>query len=146
MFTDTDSLCYSQVCTNCGSVHGYQTAIKFVDFYENIHRIRKKSVYHRKYHILKVINDIARKNSIQIGYYNREKILRIFALIDQVSPEVDTRQRRIISINFILKQLFDIFGIEYKFIPLTKSRKTLKYHNFWWKRVYGLIKDDIISK
>ena len=137
---------FKQVCTNCGSVNGYQTAIKFVDFYENIHRIRKKSVYHRKYDILKVIKDVAQKNSIQIGYYNREKILRIFELIDQVSPEVDTGQRRIISINFILKQLFDIFGIKYKFIPLTKSRKTLKCHNFWWKQVYGLIKDDIISK
>ena len=42
---------FKQVCTNCGSVHGYRSANEFVDFYENLHRIRRKSVYHRKYHI-----------------------------------------------------------------------------------------------
>ena len=96
------------VCTNCGLAHGFQSANEFVDFYENIHRIRKKSVYPRKHHILNVINDIAQKNNIQIDYYNREKILRIFALIDQVSSKLDTGRKRTISVNFILKQLFDI--------------------------------------
>ena len=62
------------VCKNCGQVHHYLTAEEFVDFYENRHRIRKKSVFHRKYHILNVMNDIAQKNNIQIGYHNRENI------------------------------------------------------------------------
>ena len=48
------------------------------------------------------MNDIAQKNNIQIGYYNREKILRIFALIDQVAKRIDTGRRRMISVNFIL--------------------------------------------
>ena len=48
-----------------------------------------------------------------------------------------------ISVNFILKQLFDILGIEYNFIPLTRSKNTLKYYSQWWERVYALIKDDI---
>ena len=64
------------VCKNCGQVHDYLTADEYVDFYENRHRIKRKSVYHRKYHILNVINDIAHDNNIQVGYYNREKILR----------------------------------------------------------------------
>ena len=63
------------VCTDCGSVHGYKSASEFVDFYDNVYRIRKKPVYHRKYPILNVMNDIAQKNRMQIGYYNREKIL-----------------------------------------------------------------------
>ena len=58
------------------------------------------------------MNDIAQKNNIQIGYYNREKILRIFRLIDQNSPEVNIGRKRMISVNFILKQLFDILEIE----------------------------------
>ena len=101
------------VCKNCGQVHDYLIANEFVDFYENRHRIRKKSVYHRKYHIWNVMNDIAQKNNIQIGFYNRENILRIIRLIDQVSPEVNIGRNRMISLNFILKQLFDILGIEY---------------------------------
>ena len=47
------------------------------------------------------------------------------------------------SVNFFLKQLFDILGIEYNFIPLTRSKNTLKYYSQWWERVYALIKDDI---
>ena len=93
---------------------------KYANFYENRHKIRKKSVYHRKYHIMNVMNDIAQKNNIQIGYYNRENILRIFKLIYQLSPDVNIGRRRMISVNFILKQLCDILGIEYKFIPLTQ--------------------------
>ena len=76
---------------------------------------------------MNVMNDIAEKNNIQIGYYNRKKILRIFRLIYQVSLEVNVGRKRTISVNFILIQLFDILGIEYKFIPLTRSKNTLKY-------------------
>ena len=46
------------VCLNCGSVHGYDYVNEYIDFYENIHKIRRKSVYHRKYHIENVINNI----------------------------------------------------------------------------------------
>ena len=131
------------VCINCGQVYDYLTADEYVDFYENRHKIRKGSLYHRKYHI-NVMNDIAQKNNIQIGYYNRENIPRIFKLIDRVSSEVnDIGRKRSISVNFIIKQLFDILGIEYKFIPLTRSKTTLKYCSQWWEKVYALIKDDI---
>ena len=82
------------VCINCGQVYDYLTANEYVYFYENRHKIRKKSVYHRKYHIVNVVNDVAQKNNIQIGYYNRENILRIFKLIDRVSPEVNNIGRK----------------------------------------------------
>ena len=131
------------VCINCDQVHDYLTADEYVDFYENRHKIRKNSVYNRKYHITNVMNDIAQKNNIQIGYYNTEKILRIFRLIDQNSPEVNIGRKRMISVNFILKQLFDILEIEYKFIPLTKTKKTLNYYSQWWAQIYDLIKEDI---
>lgn len=129
------------VCKNCGQVHGEYYAPEYFDFNGNRHRIRKKAVYHRKYHIINVMNDIAQKNNIQIGYYNRENILRIFQLLNRVTPEVGRKQ--LISINFIIKQLFDTLGIEYKFIPLTRSKNTLKYYEDWWERVYDLIKGDI---
>ena len=89
------------------------------------------------------MNEIAQKNNIQIGYYNRENILRIFKLIDRVSPEVNNGRKRLISVNFIIKQLFNVLGIEYKFNPLTRLKNTLKYYEDWWERVYDLIKDDI---
>ena len=81
---------------------------------------------------------------MQVGYYNREKILRIFRLIDRVTPEVNNFRRKwFISVNFIIKQLCDILGVEYKIIPLTQSKNTLRYYENWGKRVYSLIKADI---
>ena len=128
------------VCKNCGQVHDYLTVDEYADFYESRYKTKRKSVYHRKYHIINVMNDIAQINSIQIGYYNRENILRIFKLIDNVTPEVNNFDRkRLISVNFIIKQLFDILGIEYKIIPLTRIKNTLKYYENWWERVYALI-------
>ena len=88
----------------------------------------------------------AQKNKTQFDSYNREKILRIFSLFDKVLSNVDTDRKRMISINSILKQLFDILGIKYKFVPLLKSKKTLQYYNLWWKCAYELIKNDIIRK
>lgn len=76
-------------------------------------------MYIRKYHILNVIDDIAKRNKIQISYNNREKILRIFALINKVLPQVNNGRKRMISIKFILRQIFRVLGIEYKFIPLS---------------------------
>ena len=131
------------VCENCGQVHDYLTADEYIDFYENRYRIKSKSVYHRKYHIINVMNDIAQTNGIQIGYYNRENILRIFKVIDNVTHQPRVRRKRLISVNFIIKQLFDMLGIEYKFIPLTKSKKTLNYYSQWWAQIYDLIKEDI---
>ena len=89
------------------------------------------------------MNDIAQKNNIQIGYYNREKIVRISRLIDPNSRVVNIARKRMISVNFILKQLFDTLGIECKFIPLTKSKKTLNYYSQWWAQIYDLVKEDI---
>ena len=37
----------------------------------------------------------------------------------------------------------DILGVEYKIIPLTRSKNTLRYYENWWERVYSLIKADI---
>ena len=112
----------SIVCKNCGEVHDQYFSSEYIGFYENRYRIKRKSVYHRKYHIINVMNDIAQTNGIQIGYYNRENILRIFKLIDNVTHQPGVRRKRLISVNFIIKQLFDMLGIEYKFIPLTKSK------------------------
>ena len=132
------------VCKNCGQVQDYLTVDEYADFYESRNKTKRKSVYHRKYHIINVMNDIAQINSIQIGYCNRENILRIFKLIDNVTPEVNNFDRkRLISVNFTIKQLFDILGTEYKIIPLTRIKYTLKYYENWWERVYALIKTNV---
>ena len=65
-------------------------------------------------------------------------------MISQVTPEMNNfHRKRLISVSFIIKQLFDILGVEYKIIPITQSKNTLRYYENWWERVYSLIKTDI---
>ena len=130
------------VCENCGQVHHYSTADEYVDFYENRYRIKRKSIYYRNYHIINTLNDIAEKNNIQIEHYDRESILRIFKLFDRIELP-DVGRKRLISVNYIIKQLLDILGIEYKFISHTRIKNTLKYYTEWWDKVHGHITDDV---
>ena len=44
------------VYKNCGKVYGYDIASEFIDFYENMNKIKRKSVYHRKYHTENILN------------------------------------------------------------------------------------------
>ena len=102
------------VCRSCGSVHSYDFAIENIDFYENMYKIRRKSVYHRKYYIEKVVMDISRKNKI-------DRILKMFNEIEKILSQINGKRKRMISINYILKQLFKKPGIKHTFIQITKS-------------------------
>ena len=46
------------ICTNCGKIYYEFYKNNYIDFYENMYKIRKKSIYKRKYHIENVLNNI----------------------------------------------------------------------------------------
>ena len=54
-------------CLSCGIVQGYNYVKEYVNFYDNIHRFIRKSVYHRKYHINNILLDIEKKYNIKIS-------------------------------------------------------------------------------
>ena len=64
-------------------------------------------------------------------------------LTDRAASQINANRKRMISINYIWKQLFGTMRINCKFISLTRSKKALRYYNQWWRQVYELIKDDI---
>ena len=133
------------VCLNCGSVHGYDYSKEYVDFNENMYRIRRKSVYHRKYHIENVINSICCKNGFQISLKDSGKILKIFEEIDTVLPLVNKNRKRMISTKFVLKQIFLMLGLPFENITITKSKKTLEFYDRYWVRILLLRFDKIKS-
>ena len=126
------------VCMSCGIVQGYEPAREFIDFYENRHRIRRKSVYHRKYHI----NDILMRK-IEISVKNRTKIMRIFNEIGEIIPKMESKRKRMISINFMLRQVLRMMGLPYENIPISKTKKTLKSYQQYWDRIILLIGERI---
>ena len=132
-------------CINCGLVNGYDYVQEYFNFHENMYKIRRKSVYHRKYHIENVINSISSKNYIQLTHYQRDKIYKIFVEIDSVLSEVNDGRKRMISIKYVIKQLFKMLRLPYKDINVTKSKRTLTYYKQYWKKVQLLIGNRIQS-
>ena len=110
-----------------------------------MYRIRKKSIYHRKYHIDNLMNIISFKNNIQVTQKQMNQIHKVFIEIDSVLHEVNDGRKRMISIKFIMKQLFKMLGLPYKDIQVTRSKRTLKYYKQYWGKVQSLIGDRIQS-
>ena len=128
-------------CVNCGSVLGYVFVDKCIDIYENMYKIRKKSVYCRKYYIENVMNSI----SFELTHEQINQIHKVFVEIDSVLHEVNNSRKRMISVKFIMKQLFKMLGLPYNDINVTKSKKTLKYYKQYWEKVQSLVGDRIQS-
>ena len=131
------------ICKQCSSVHGYQTARGYIDFYENRYRIKRKSVYNRKYHLQNKIISLVELNNIQISYSDQQKILDIFKTIDKILPIVNNKTRkRMIKIDFILNKLFHLLNINIK-ISQKESKNTSLYNEKYWDQINSLIGDEI---
>ena len=142
---DMENVNGMNICINCGSVHGYVYVNEYIDFFENMHRIRRKSVYHRKYHIGNMLNSICYRNRVQLTSNQRDRIYKVFVEINSILHKMNYGRKRIISIKYIMKQLFKMLGLPYKDIQVTKSEETLTYYKQYWTKVQLLIGDKIQS-
>ena len=132
------------VCINCGLVHGYDYVREYFDFYNNMYKIRRKSVYNRNYHIDNVLDNISCENNTQLTHKQRDRIHKVFIEIDGVLHMVNDGRKRI-SVKYVIKQLFKMLGLPYKDINVTKSKRTSTYYNQYWKKVQLLIGNRIQS-
>ena len=88
------------VCKNCGTIHDAPVIYDYIDFYQNMFKIKKKSRYHRKYHIQNILNNITEETKNQISIENRNKIMNIFKLLDKFGNIAG--RKRLINIKFII--------------------------------------------
>ena len=142
---DMENVNGMNICINCGSIHGYDYVSEYVDLHENMYKIRRKSVYHRKYHIENVLNSICYRNRVQLTHNQRNRIYKVFTEINSILHKINDGRKRIIQIKFILMQLFKMLGLPYKDIQVTKSEETLTYYKQYWAKVQLLIGDKIQS-
>ena len=126
------------VCRNCGSVHGYDYVNDYIDFYENMHRIHRKSIYHRKYHIFNILNRICYGNRVELTHTQRDKIHKLFRVIGSVIPLVSKDRKRMISTKYIIRQLVKLLGLPHEIIDISKSHKTLVFYNRYWSNILAL--------
>ena len=108
------------VCHSCGIVQGYESSIEYVNFYENRHKLKRKSIYHREYHINNTILDLKQKYKINISYHQKYKIDRVFTEIGKIINEVNGTRKRMISIDFILRKVLGMMNLPFEEIPISK--------------------------
>ena len=70
--------------------------------------------------IQNVIFDICSKDNMQITKIDKIKIFEIFYKIESVLPQINGDRKRMINIDFILKQILMMIRLQYKNIPTFK--------------------------
>lgn len=132
---DIQSIEGIMVCIQCGSVQDSEIVSEPVDFYQDMYKLRRKSVYMRKYRIENVLNDICFKHGIALTHDQRKRIYKIFDLIDTILPLVNGDRKRLISSKFLVKRIFMLFSLPFEFIKDPKSEKTLQFYNRYWAKI-----------
>ena len=132
------------VCLKCGSVHGYTDESEFIDFYENVYKIRRKSVYIRKYHIETIMNDLLVNQRVELTHNQRDRIYKVFEEIGHILHQINGNRKRMISIKYIMKKILEMMSLLYN-IPITKSKRTLAFYDKYWTKIMALIGDKIES-
>ena len=131
-----------KICLKCGLVNGITFKPDYFDFYNNMYKIVRKSVYIQKYHIENILNDLSVNKNVVLTCKERDKIYQIFTRIKDILHKVNKNRKRIISVKYILKQIFDMMDIKCH-INITKSKKTLAFYNKYWMQIMALIGDKI---
>ena len=68
-----------------------------------------------------MITSSCSKDDMQISTNDKNKILENFEKIESVLPQIHGDRKRMVNINFILKQILKKIKLLYKNIPISKS-------------------------
>ena len=101
--------------------------------------MKRKSIYHRKYHINNKLLDIKQKYNKELSYQDQIKVEKIFSDIGEITEKINKGRKRLISINYILKQILKSMYLPFENIPISKSKKTLILYDKYWKSITDLI-------
>ena len=127
-----------KICVKCGTENGHVLGLFDVKDLDRLY-YRKKSIYQRKYHYEKKVN----QNFKRINLTDDEKCQLYDKLIkiDNHMMEILNKQylrKRMININYLTKKILEEMGCEkYKLIELKISPQTLEFYEKWW----GLYKE-----
>ena len=130
-----------KICYYCGVANGHVLGFYDVKDYDRLY-FRKKSIYHRKYHYEKKVNQISKRTNL-----NDEQKCELYdklLKIDNYIMEILNKQyfrKRMININYLTKKLLEEMGCEkYKLINLKISPQTLEIYDQWWTSYKNLKK------
>ena len=122
-----------KICENCGCQNEH--VLGYFDKRDEDQLIfRKKSVYNRKYHYDKKVDQVSKM--IQLSEDEKYDLFNNLMEIDENVMEKLNKQfnrKRMISIVFLIKKILEEKGNDkYKLINLNTSHQTLVFYKKWW--------------
>ena len=122
-----------KICDYCGVANGHVLGFYDVKDYDRLY-FRKKSIYHRKYHYEKKVNQISK--ILNLTDEQKSELYDKLMNIDNHIMEILNKQyfrKRMISIEYLIKKLLKEMGCEkYKLIYLKIIPQTLEIYEKWW--------------
>ena len=122
-----------KICDYCGVANGHVLGFHDVKDYDRLY-FRKKSIYQRKYHYEKKVNQVSKR--INLTDEQKYELYNKLMTIDNNVMEILNKQycrKRMISIFYLIKKLLEEMGCEkYKLVYLKISPQTLENYEKWW--------------
>ena len=128
------------ICDFCGTTNGHVLGYFDSKEYNRFH-YRKKSIYQRKYHYEKKVDQISRR--LHLTEDEKYKLYNKLMAIDNHVMEKLNKQfcrKRMINIFYLIKKLLEEMGCEkYKLVYLKISPQTLENYEKWWDSYKSLL-------
>ena len=130
-----------KICDECGTLNGHILGLFDLKDFDWLH-YRKKSMYHRKYHYEKKVNQISKL--INLNDEQKCELYDRLIKINNYIMEILNKQyfrKRMININYLVKKILEEMRCEkYKLIVLKISPQTLEIYEQWWTSYKNLKK------
>ena len=131
--TDFDIVSGYKLCMNCGCQNEH--FLGYLDKKDQDRLIfRKKSVYQRKYHYEKKVNQISKR--LKLSEDERYDLYNKLMEIDNKVMEILNKQfcrKRTINIVFLIKKILEEIGSDkHKLVELNIGDQTLENYENWW--------------
>ena len=137
--TDFDLVSGFKICVNCGSQNEHVLGYFDKKDYERLH-FRKKSIYQRKYHYEKKVDQVSKR--LKLTEDEKYDLYQKLMVIDNNVMEKLNKQfnrKRMISIGYLIKKILEEMGNEkYKIIDLSIGDQTLANYEKWWNSYKSL--------
>ena len=121
------------ICVDCGTTNGHVLGYFDLKEYDRFH-FRKKSIYQRKYHYEKKVEQISKRINLT-GEEKYELYSRLMEIDNRVMEQLNKQycRKRMINIFYLIKKLLEEMGCEkYKLVYLKISPQTLENYEKWW--------------
>ena len=127
------------ICDSCGLTNGHVLGYFDLKEYDRFH-FRKKSIYQRKYHYERKVDQVSRR--LHLTEDEKCELCNKLMAIDNHVMEILNKQfcrKRMISIFYLVKKLLEEMGCEKsKLVYLKISPQSMESYKKWWKSYKSL--------